>query len=293
MTPNLRGILAMCIAMALFIVNDTLVKLAAAELPTHQILFLRGLMATLLLCGALAVTGIGREWRRALHPLVGIRSLLEAAVAYLYIAALATLAVADATAILLLSPLLITAYGAIVMKEDVRWRRWAAIAVGCLGMLLVLRPGGSAFGIGAVLAVLSTVGVAARDLVTRRLPSDIPTLLVTASTVLVLTLMSGAASLLLPNAPVRPTAFVWLAVAAALVLAGNFAIILAFRGVDVSAVSPFRYTTIVWAVAASWLVFGEIPTPVGWLGIALIVGGGLYAMHRETVAARRSSVRGP
>jgi drug/metabolite transporter (DMT)-like permease len=290
MNPNLRGILAMCAAMALFVANDTLVKLAAAELPTHQILFLRGIMASALVAMAILWRGAQREWRSLLHPLIVLRSLIEAFIAYTYIAALGTLSVADVTAILLLSPLLITAFSALVLKEDVRWRRWAAVAVGCVGMLLVVRPGGGVFGPAALLALLSTIGVAARDLVTRRLPATAPTLLVTASTVLLLTALSGIACLALPMAPLRPAALAWLAAAAVLVLFGNFAIVVAFRDVDVSAVSPFRYTVIVWAVAAAYVVFGETPDPLGWAGITLIVGSGLYAMHRETARARQ---RGP
>lgn len=287
MTSNLKGIAAMCAAMALFVANDTLVKLAAAELPTHQIIALRGAMASALILGAVVWRGEHRAWRMLGHPLVAVRSLIEAFVAYTYIAALATLSVADVTAILLLSPLLITAFSALALKEDVRWRRWAAVGVGFLGMLLVVRPGGGVFGPAALLALLSTIAVAARDLVTRRLPAGAPTLLVTASTILLLTALSFAAALALPWAPPRPPVLACLAAAAVLVLLGNAAIIVAFRDVDVSAVSPFRYTVIVWAVIASAVVFGETPQGWSWLGIALIVGGGLYAMWRETRAARR------
>ena len=277
----------MCAAMALFAANDTLVKLAAAELPVHQLLFVRGVIASALLATVILASGTHGAWRSLLHPIVAARSLLEAFVAYTFIAALARIGLADFTAIMLLSPLLITAYGALVLKEDVRWRRWAAVGAGCLGMLLIVRPGGGVFGFGALLALVATVGVVARDLVTRRLPAEAPTLLVSASTVFILTAISGLATLVLPNAPVRAPVYGVLAGAAVLMLVANFAIIIAFRGVEVSAVSPFRYTAIVWAMIPSWLVFGQLPDPVGWLGIVLIVGGGLYAMHRETIAARR------
>jgi len=287
MTANLRGIVAICAAMALFVVNDTLVKIAAAELPTHQIIFLRGVMASALVGAAVLGTGAFRAWRALAHPAIIGRSLLEAFVAYTYIAALATLGVADATAILLLSPLLITAFGALVLGEDVRWRRWAAIGVGFLGMLLVVRPSGGVFGPGAALALASTIGVAARDLLTKSLPQTAPTLLVTAATVVAVTLLSGLGALAQPWEPLRPPILASLAVAAALVVLGNFAIIAAFRDVDVSVVSPFRYTIIVWAVGAGYVAFGDLPSGIAWIGIALIVASGLYAMVRETVAERR------
>ncbi len=138
----------MCAAMALFIVNDGLVKLALAEMPIHQIIFLRGLMAGALIAAAAVATGAHRHWRALGHPLLVVRSLLEAFVAYTYIAALGLLTVADTTAINMLSPLLITALGALFLGEDVRWRRWAAIGAGFAGMLLVVRPGGGVFGWG-------------------------------------------------------------------------------------------------------------------------------------------------
>ncbi len=285
---NLRGILAMCAAMALFIVNDTLVKVASAELPTHQIIFVRGMIASIAIVAAVLAIGAHRQWRALLSPVIAVRSLLEAFVAYTFIAALALMPVADITAILLLSPLLITAFSALFLGEDVRWRRWAAIGVGFVGMLLVVRPGGDVFGWGALLAFLSTLAVAARDLVTRRLPPSVPTLLVTASTIVLLTAISGAVALVLPSAPLRAPMVGLLAAAALLVIIGNFAMIVAFRDTDVSAVSPFRYTVIVWAVIAGYVAFGDLPQGLAWLGIALIVASGLYSIYREAITARRA-----
>jgi drug/metabolite transporter (DMT)-like permease len=282
----------MCAAMALFIVNDALVKIALVEMPTHQIIFVRGLIASTLILVVAVVTGAHRQWRALAHPLIVTRTLLEAFVAYTYIAALGLLTVADATAINMLSPLLITALGALFLGEDVRWRRWAAIGAGFAGMLLVVRPGGGVFGVGALLALAATFAVAVRDVITRRLPTGVPTVLVTASTLLVLTTLTGIASLILPTAPVRGPTLALLAVAAVLVVLGNIAIIVAFRDTDVSAVSPFRYTVIVWAVIVGYLVFGDLPQGLTWVGIGLIVGSGLYSIYRETVAAReRRAIR--
>ncbi len=277
----------MCAAMALFIVNDALVKLALLEMPTHQIIFLRGLMAGALIAAAAVATGAHRHWRALGHPLLVVRSLLEAFVAYTYIAALGLLTVADTTAINMLSPLLITALGALFLGEDVRWRRWAAIGAGFAGMLLVVRPGGGVFGWGALLALAATFAVAVRDVITRRLPTNVPTLLVTASTIFLLTALSGLASLVLPTAPVRAEILGLLGIAAVLVVLGNIAIILAFRDTDVSAVSPFRYTVIVWAVIVGYVFFGDLPQGLTWVGIGLIVGSGLYSIYRETVTARQ------
>jgi drug/metabolite transporter (DMT)-like permease len=290
---NLTGILAMCAAMALFVVNDTLVKLAAASLPTHQILFVRGVFASALICTALVVAGEHRRLGGLKNPIVLLRCGVEVFVAYTFIAALATLPIADITAILLLSPLMITVIAAVFLKEQVRWRRWTAVLVGFLGMLLVIRPGGSGFQAAALLAFVSTCGVALRDVITRKLPSDVPTLLVAASTIVVTTLAGGAISVVSPWSPVGLQALGYLAGAAVTVLLGNIAIIIAFRDVDVSAVSPFRYTLIVWATIAGFMVFGDVPGPTQWAGIGLIVGSGIYTLYRESVTARQSAVAHP
>jgi drug/metabolite transporter (DMT)-like permease len=285
---NIIGIFAMCAAMALFVANDTLVKLAAKELPTHQILFLRGLFASAMICAAVVQQGLHRNLASAGNPLVLARCMIEVFVAYTFISALAVLALADITAILLLSPLMITVIAAVFLKEPVRWRRWSAVLVGCLGMLLVVKPGGGAFQAAAILALLSTMAVAVRDVITRRIPADIPTLVVAASGIVIMTVSGGLLSLASPWVPVSSQSLLYLAGAAIMVLLGNVAIIMAFRDVDISAVSPFRYTLIVWAVIAGILVFGDIPDPVAWIGILLIVSSGLYTLYRESITAQEN-----
>jgi drug/metabolite transporter (DMT)-like permease len=278
----------MCIAMALFVINDTLVKIAAAELPTAQILFVRGLFASALICAVVWRQGLHRELRVLRDRAVLGRCLIELFVAYTYIAALAHLAIADITAILLLSPLMITVMAALVLKEPVRWRRWAAVIAGFLGMLLVIKPGAPSFQGAAILAVLSTMGVALRDVTTRNLSKDAPTLLIAAASVVVLMASGGLLSLVAPWVPVSAANLVVLACAAVTVLIGNIAIIIAFRDVDVSAVSPFRYTVILWALIAGYLVFGDIPAGLQWVGIGLIVISGLYTLYRESIVQRRA-----
>jgi len=284
---NLKGMLAMCVAMAMFVANDALVKLATVHAGTHQILLVRGIFASALVIIAVFWTGVWRQWRQMSDRLLLLRCALEVFVAYTFIMALGVLAIADLTAILLLSPLIITAISALALKETVRWRRWAAVIIGFMGMLLVVKPGASGFQLAALLGVASTIGVACRDLVTRRLAGNLPTLLVATAGVLSLTAFGGLLSFGLPWQPLDRYVILLLAGAALTVLLGNVAIIMAFRDVDVSAVSPFRYTVIVWAVLAGIVIFGDVPEPAAWLGILLIVGSGLYTLYRETVLAHR------
>jgi drug/metabolite transporter (DMT)-like permease len=280
------NILAMCAAMAVFIVNDACVKVAAADWPPAQIMVVRGIFAVAIMAAVCALAGDLRRWRGLLKPIVASRCLLEGFVAFTYISALAILPLAEVTAILLISPLLITAAGALFLGETVRWRRWLAVGAGFAGMLLVVRPTGEGFGWAGSIAVISTIGVALRDILTRRIPADVPTNVIAFGTT-ISTLAVGA--VLSPAAPWQPLSampFFMVIAAAVLVAAGNLAIVAAFRNVDVSVVSPFRYTIIVWAILIGIVVFQERPTLASWVGIILIVGSGLFTLYREAVVAK-------
>lgn len=285
---NLRGILAMTIAVGLFIINDTLVKLARAHWDTGQVLVVRGVFTLLLLAGWL---GFARQFSQL--PMIFrrdllTRSVIEGVVAITFIMALGLMPLADITAILLATPLLITALSVIVLGEKVGWRRWSAVAVGFAGMLLVIRPGGSAIPpLALALALAAALGVAARDLMTRRVPADVPTVIVAVTSTLG-TLVAGGVMAMQGAGwkPLEGQMLLILAAASVFVLAGNYAMIEACRDVELSVVSPFRYIVILWAVLLGILVFGEWPNPLAVLGIVLIVGSGLYTIHRERVRQR-------
>jgi drug/metabolite transporter (DMT)-like permease len=288
LAPPRSNIAAMCAAMAVFIVNDAFVKIAARDWSAAQIMAMRGVFAVLLMAAISAwFRELGR-WRDLLRPLVAGRCLLEGFIAFTYISALAVMPIADVTAILLLSPLLITGAGALLLGETVRWRRWLAVAAGCVGMLLVVRPAGESFGTASMIAIISTIGVAARDLMTRKIPPDVPSSIIAFGTTLAAFLLGVGLCLTVPWKPLSATPLALSVGAAVLVAVGNLFIVMAFRGVDVSIVSPFRYTIIVWAILIGVFFFQEMPDMLGWTGIGLIVGAGLYTLHRETVVKKDS-----
>ena len=282
MSANLKGIVAMCAAMAFFVINDTFVKLAAVEVATHHILLIRGCFGVALALAYLAYTGDYRRLGSLRHPLVLLRCAVESMVALCFISALASLSIADITAILLVSPLVITMISAVILREDVRWRRWAAVIIGFIGMVLVVRPEAGSFQGAAWLALASAIGVAIRDVITRAIPAAIPSSIVAAGTLFAATLTGGALSLAQPWTMPDTIPLFYLAAAALAVALGNLAIILAFRDTQISAVSPFRHTIILWAVISGFLVFGESPGALAWLGIMLIVASGLYTLYRES-----------
>ncbi len=286
-SDNRRGILAMCAAMALFVGNDTLLKIATADLPPGQIMAVRGLFASALAGALVLALGEGARLGGLARPVVLLRAGLEGLVAFLYISSLAVLPLANITAILQATPIIMTLMAVALGLERVGWRRWSAIVVGFCGVLLIVRPDPSAFDVYAIVALLSAVVVALRDLVTRRIAAEVPTVVVTLSTTAAVGLAGTAVGFVEAWRPLGAREVALLGAAAVLVTAGNLCIIVAFRRAAVSVVSPFRYTIVAMALVLGFLVFGEVPDPLAAAGIGLIAASGLYTIHRDGVRRRQ------
>lgn len=283
----------MVISMACFVVNDTMVKLLRVEWGPGQVLLIRGLFSLMVFGVWIALAGQLGKIRQVFHPQVAQRATLEAFVAYTFIAALGMMAIADITAILLAAPLLITAFSALFLQEKVGWRRWSAITLGFVGVVMVVQPGKGTIGLLALaLAVLSTIGVAFRDLLTRRIDAEASSVVIALATTLG-TVVVGAGLMFSEGVPVlTPGLLALAAMAAVMVAIGNYCVIEACRDVELSVVSPFRYTIILWAVLSGMLVFGEWPGVLALCGIGLIMASGLYTAHRERVRARNDRAVG-
>ncbi|KAA2238227.1 DMT family transporter [Salinarimonas soli] len=283
---NRLGILAMCAAMALFVTNDALLKLATATLPTGQIMTVRGLFATVLAMGLVLSMREAAGLRGLRQPVVLARAGLEALVAFLYITSLAFLPLANITAILQATPIIMTLIAVAFGLERVGWRRWSAIGVGFCGVLLVVKPDPARFDVYALVALLSAAGVAVRDLITRRIGGHVPSSVVTLSTTTTVGLSGAVIGIPEVWQPLGTGQIALLAAAAAFVTAGNLCIIVAFRRADVAVVSPFRYTIVAMAIGLGYLLFGELPDLLAGAGIGLIAGSGLYTIHREQARRR-------
>jgi drug/metabolite transporter (DMT)-like permease len=278
---DLRGVLAMLAAMGSLIVNDCFIKVAAGELPTGETIFLRGLFTTLFGVGVIAATIGLSTLHLATAPGLPLRAGAEVIATVLYLSALTRMPIADATALLQFTPLAITAGAALFLGAPVGWRRWLATLVGLAGVLIIVRPGGTGFNPYSSLALVAIVFVAARDLITRRLGAEVPTIVVATVSAAAVT---GASLLLAPfETWSRPSgAAVLILFCAGLgLLGGNYWIVVAMRYGDIATVAPFRYSVILWAVVAGFVVWGEIPDLATWIGIAVVSGAGLYTLVRE------------
>jgi drug/metabolite transporter (DMT)-like permease len=283
---------------ACFGANDAATKVAVKWIPPSEVMALRGAFTLMFVFAIIA-------WRGELGRFAGLKDKFlivrcgsEATVGLLLIIALGLMPLADVTAILLVQPFLLTITGVLLFKEVVGWRRWGAVFVGFLGMLLVVKPGSTAFNIVSLLVILAASLVVVRDVTTRWIATEVPTTMVVVLTASLGVLIGGAGSFagawVMPN----PEAFVAVVVAAAFFVFAIMLGVVAFRDTDVSVVAPFRYALVLFAVIYGVLLFREFPDAWSLLGIALIVGAGVYMLQREAVrqgqmrAARAQPIAG-
>lgn len=287
LSPNLRGALFMAISMAGFTFNDTFVKLASAEMNAGQIMFVRGLMASAMMFLLCWKTGALRSPKMLLNKAVLGRSMGEMLATVTFLIGLAHLEIANASAILQALPLAVTLAAAVILKEPVGWRRWMAIVVGFIGVMIIVRPGSDGFNSWSLLIVACVFFAAGRDLFTRSAHSEIPSAfmsLATASTISLAGLL-----LIIPLGgwtPMSLKTFSWLAAASFFILFGYQYVIQAMRVGEIGFVAPFRYTSLLWALVLGFLVFNDVPDIFMIVGATLVVLSGVYTFHRERVRSR-------
>jgi drug/metabolite transporter (DMT)-like permease len=282
---NRRGIIAMTGAMASFVVNDALVKYVSQSLPGAQLIFIRGLFATILLLGIAWAMGLlrgpGARVREVLHRPVLVRSALDAAATLVYLTALFHLPLANATAINMATPLFIALLAVLWMGERIGLVRWLAIVAGFVGVLFIVQPKADGFNGYALLCLLGTLLHAARDLYTRKIHVDMPSILITVGTAVSVTLLAGLISLIEGWRACSVMQLGLLAAASVFLSGGYFLLIRAMRAGEISLIAPFRYTGLLIALGIGFVVWNEVPNAIAWGGIALLVGAGLYMLLAE------------
>lgn len=282
MTPNVKGALLMMGSMAAFTVNDTLVKVAGQEVPLFQLVALRGFLATILVFALARHLGaLHLRFGRHDRWLVAFRCVAELSATFFFLTALMHMPLANVTAVLQALPLTVTLGAALFFSEQIGWRRIMAIALGFAGMLLIVRPGPDGFSIYAMYALIAVICVTARDLITRRMSPEVPSMVVTLATSLTITTGAAIASAFQGWAPMTAGSGMLIASAAVFVLLGYLFSVMVMRVGEVSFVAPFRYSSLIWALGLGWVVFGEWPGRITMLGAALVVSAGLFTLFRE------------
>jgi drug/metabolite transporter (DMT)-like permease len=291
-THNLRGIRAMLVAVAVFAVMDMALKFLSGRYPAVQVASMRAL-------GSLPLVLVWMVWRGALGgvmrvrwPLHAVRAALGIVMLVMFTIGVRTLSLAEAYTIFFVAPSIITVLSVLFLKERVSAQRWTAVAVGLLGVLIVLRPTGEGMLTMGGLAVLAAACCYA---VTAILGSVIGrTDRVEHAVLWLLSLMAiGATALALPVwQPVRAED-AWLVATVALTgFVGQVAITMAFSHGEASSVSPFEYTALAWGVALDWLLWHTLPDRYTLIGAAVIIASGVYLVRHEHDQASRAAGEG-
>jgi len=275
---NVAGSLWMTLSMAAFAVEDVLIKTLTRQLPLGQVLMLFGVGGALVFAGLARRKSVVLFTKEVFTPLMLLRAICEWMGRLFYVLAVVLTPMSSATAILQSAPLLVALGAQLFLKERFHWRVWLAIWVGLLGVLVIVRPSAQDFSFSSLLAVIGTVGFVGRDLATRA----------TAMTVTMealgfygfLTMLLAGASFAVWDAKtfvmLTPYHLLDLGVALTAGVLAYIALVTAMRTGTLAAVTPFRYTRLLFGVSLGVLVFGERPDLPMMLGCAIVIGAGLY-----------------
>ena len=290
LTDNVFGAIFMAIGMLSFTGNDALMKFLFQTISVEQGMFMRGLVSVPLLAvvayfrKSLFICIDWRNWRVIL-----IRAFAELASTMLFLNALAQMPLANVSAILQSLPLTVTMFAAMFFGEAVGWRRWSAILVGFIGVLIIIRPGSDGFNEYAVLALIAVGFITLRDAITRGLDQSVPSLFVAFISAIPVFLFGGAMTVTTGWTPVSWSMGIIVTVAAISITCGYLFAVMAMRIGDISFVAPFRYTGMIWAILFGFLLFGNLPDQMTILGTCIVIGMGVYAFHRERIRQNASA----
>ena len=286
-----RGIALAFVAYAAFSTADAIIKLSSERFVVGQTALILAIFALL---PTLALT-IGRGGMRALLPkkpgLVAARAALTACCCQLVWNALTMLPIAEVYAILFASPMLITAASAVILGEDVGWRRWSAVITGFVGVLIMLDPSFASFTTGHLLVVLAAVCGSASFLVLRKLGPNEKSAPILAALFLAIGLTAAPSAISGWITP-SPGELAMMALAGLLIGSGQTSLVLATREAPAALVAPFQYSQMIWAVLFGIWLFGDLPTPNLYLGLVIVTGSGLFIVWRETIRNRPVTIAG-
>ena len=281
---NLKGILFMILAMAGFACEDLFIKMLSENLPISEIIIILGFSGSIifLIIGLLTKAPIFHQG--LLTTPVIIRTLCELFGALFFVLAIALTPLSSASAIIQVMPLLVTIGAAIFFKEKVGWRRWTAVFVGFIGVLLILRPGFGSFMPASIFALLGATFLAGRDLATRAIEVKLPSVTISLYAFLAfgvsgIMLIPFSSEMLVPSSK----DILFFAGASAFGVIAYYSIVIAARTGEMSVISPFRYSRLVFAMLLSIIVLSERPDMLTLLGAAIIVASGVYTFIRENI----------
>ena len=280
-SENTKGAFLISLAAACYVMSDIFMKFLSSEISMFQITYLRGLLVTFFLfsyCYMSEASFFIKEWRDRI--VITIRSTLEVIMTYAFLAALFNMNVANANAILQLIPLIVLLGSFIFLRQSPKTYEWIAVLVGCFGAVIIIRPGASDFNFFTIHALVAVFCLSARDLLTVRLNKNIPSNVVAFYSALMLTIVSF---LLSEDTHLfgKVDNSLFIVYTAIFVSIGYIASVSAMRYGEVTFVSPFRYTALLWASVMGFIFFGEIPKFSTLFGGSLIILAGIFIFYKS------------
>ncbi len=285
---NLNGILFIIAAMAAFTLEDMFIKRLSGEIPVGQILIMLGAGSGAVFAAVALYRGDNLFAPGAWRGAAILRTLSEAVGAMAFATALSLVDISTVAAVFQALPLVITMGAALFLGEQVGWRRWSAICVGFVGVLMIVRPGLEGFDPSVILVLFAVLAIAARDLLTRLVDSSVSSAVVSFQAFASLIVAGGVLLLMTGVQPSGVDTRQGAMMLGGIVfgVAGYYAIVTATRIGDASAITPFRYSRLLFSILIGVLVFGERPDAMTLGGAALIIASGLYTFVRERRIAR-------
>jgi drug/metabolite transporter (DMT)-like permease len=286
-SSNMAGIGLMVLGIFLFCCNDALGKWLLGTYSVWQMLVIRSIAAMLILSPFLyregkAVFDAPRPWLQL------VRVVLSTLESIMFFVAVTHLPLADTVTFYLAAPIYVTALSALFLKEQVGWRRWSAVLVGFIGVMIALRPSAATLTLPALIAIVGSLFFAAFLIITRMLRGTSDVVMVSGQFLSMLIV----AGIMAPFNWIQPTAvdFGLLMVLGVVAMTAFHCVNRSLKLAPASVVVPYQYTMIIWAVALGWMVFGDVPDMFTITGGAIICAAGLYILWREQIVARRQPV---
>ena len=270
---------------------DATVKWLGGDYPVHQIMFFRCVLAFVPIFILLYKAG-GTSVLKTQQPLLhGVRSLLGLVAMGAAFFGFTTLPLADASSVFYTAPLLAVAFSVPILGEKVGIRRWTAVIIGLVGVMIIVRPGGSVFNLGGVAMLIAAVAVGITSNVIRKLNQTDQAICITFYFTLSGAIVTTVACLWLGWNTPNPGDWFLLVCVGILGGSAQYTLTLSFRYAQVGIIAPLKYLSIVVGGLLGFIIWDETPDRITILGIVIIIASGLYSMHRETQLARhRDSV---
>ena len=280
---NMLGSIWMIASMAIFAIEDAFVKAASNALPVGQILIIFGLGGAVMFASMARLNNEPLFIKDVVSRPMRIRVVFEIIGRLFYVLAIAVTPLSSATVILQATPLVVVAGAAMVFGERVGWRRWSAIFIGLVGVIVIIQPGTDSFLMLSVLAIVGMIGFAGRDLASRAAPATLSTSILGLYGFLSIVVAGSIFSIWQGASFVLPDVYTSFNLAGAILsgVAAYSCLMKAMRTGEVSAVTPFRYTRLLFGITLGVVLFGESLSSTMLLGSGMVVFSGLFIIWRR------------